>query len=168
MCYTTMSAGTHVSNTAEIGAFKVVSEGGVASGVRRIEAVAGQAAVEYLQSLDAIVKQLAGNFRVKAEELPARVSALQVCYLTGTLSVGLVALEPSRHIACPHCVRHATSRDTLSKRLTQREQLSSLNLLAPSIVLCVCHVRVATRMSSRQLPSSWARPRHSLGQQRPW
>lgn len=82
-----------MSNTAEIGAFKVVSEGGVASGVRRIEAVAGQAAVEYLQSLDAIVKQLAGNFRVKAEELPARVSALQVCSLTDTLVISLVALE---------------------------------------------------------------------------
>lgn len=71
-------AGTHVSNTSEIGAFKVVSESGVASGVCRIEAVAGQAAVEYLQSLDAIVKQLAANLRVKGEDLPARIGALQV------------------------------------------------------------------------------------------
>lgn len=68
-----------MGNTSEIGAFKVVSESGVASGVRRIEAVAGQAAVEYLQSLDAIVKQLAGNFKVKGEELPNRIAALQVC-----------------------------------------------------------------------------------------
>lgn len=67
-----------MSNTSEIGAFKVVSEGGVASGVRRIEAVAGQAAVEYLQSLDAIVKQLAGGLKVKGEDLPARIAALQV------------------------------------------------------------------------------------------
>jgi alanyl-tRNA synthetase len=70
--------GTHVSNTSEIGAFKVVSESGVASGVRRIEAVAGQAAVEYLQSLDAIVKQLAASLRAKAEDLPTRIGALQV------------------------------------------------------------------------------------------
>jgi alanyl-tRNA synthetase len=68
-----------VSNTSEIGAFKVVSESGVASGVRRIEAVAGQAAVEYLQGLDTIVKQLAGNLKVKGDDLPARIAALQVC-----------------------------------------------------------------------------------------
>lgn len=74
-------AGTHVSNTSEICAFKVVSESGVASGVRRIEAVAGQAAVEYLQSLDAIVKQLAAALRVKGEDLPARIGALQVSSL---------------------------------------------------------------------------------------
>lgn len=58
-------AGTHVSNTSEIGAFKVVSEGGIASGVRRIEAVAGQAAVEYLQGVDAVVRSLAGSLKVR-------------------------------------------------------------------------------------------------------
>jgi hypothetical protein len=54
-----------VSNTSEIGAFKVVSEGGIASGVRRIEAVAGAAAVEYLQSIDGVVRQLAGSLKVR-------------------------------------------------------------------------------------------------------
>jgi hypothetical protein len=67
-----------VSNTSEIGSFKVVSETGVASGVRRIEAVAGQAAVEYLQLVDGVVRQLASNLRVKAEDVPSRVVALQV------------------------------------------------------------------------------------------
>jgi alanyl-tRNA synthetase len=70
-----------VSNTSEIGSFKVVSETGVASGVRRIEAVAGQAAVEYLQLVDGVVRQLASNLRVKAEDVPTRVVALQVRYL---------------------------------------------------------------------------------------
>lgn len=60
-----------------------MSESGVASGVRRIEAVAGQAAVEYLQSLDAIVKTLAGSLKVKGEDLPARLAALQVCVAQG-------------------------------------------------------------------------------------
>lgn len=55
-----------MSNTSEIGAFKVVSEGGIASGVRRIEAVAGAAAVEYLQSVDGVVRQLAGSLKVTA------------------------------------------------------------------------------------------------------
>ena len=53
-----------MTNTSEIGAFKVVSEGGIASGVRRIEAVAGAAAVEYLNSLDGVVRQLAGSLKV--------------------------------------------------------------------------------------------------------
>jgi alanyl-tRNA synthetase len=72
------ASGTHVTNTSEIGAFKVISEGGVASGVRRIEAVAGQAAVEYLQAVDGIVKTLASSLKVKGEDVPARVTALQV------------------------------------------------------------------------------------------
>jgi len=72
-----LCGGTHVSNTSEIGAFKVVSESGIASGVRRIEAVAGGAAVEYLQAVDAVVRQLAGSLKIKAENIPARVGALQ-------------------------------------------------------------------------------------------
>jgi len=77
------ASGTHVSNTSEIGAFKVISEGGVASGVRRIEAVAGQAAVEYLQAVDGVVRALASSLKVKGEDVPARVAALQVSWRWG-------------------------------------------------------------------------------------
>ncbi len=59
---------------AQIGAFKVVSEAGIASGVRRIEAVVGPAAVEYLNEIDGIVQKLASQFKVKPEELPVRVA----------------------------------------------------------------------------------------------
>ena len=59
---------------AQIGAFKVVSEAGIASGVRRIEAVVGPAAVEYLNEIDGIVQKLASQFKVRLEELPARVA----------------------------------------------------------------------------------------------
>jgi len=72
-----LCGGTHVGNTAEIGGFKIVSEGGIASGVRRIEAVAGAAQVEYLTGVDRIVRDLSGRFKVKPDGVLARVTALQ-------------------------------------------------------------------------------------------
>jgi alanyl-tRNA synthetase len=54
-----------------------VSEGGIASGVRRIEAVAGAAAVDYLQSVDGVVRALAGSLKARPEEIAGRVAALQ-------------------------------------------------------------------------------------------
>ncbi len=72
-----LCGGTHVRNTAEIGLFKIVSETGVASGVRRIEAVAGPAMLEYLNVRDVVVKELGDRFKAKPEELTERVTNLQ-------------------------------------------------------------------------------------------
>jgi alanyl-tRNA synthetase len=72
-----LCGGTHVSNTAEIGVFKIISEAGVASGVRRIEAVAGPAVLDYLNVRDKVVKDLSDRFKVKPEELPDRITTLQ-------------------------------------------------------------------------------------------
>ena len=72
-----LCGGTHVSNTAEIGGFKILSEAGIASGIRRIEAVSGSGVVELLQQRDAVVKQLAGALRVPPEEIAGRVTSLQ-------------------------------------------------------------------------------------------
>ncbi|MEH2414124.1 alanine--tRNA ligase [Nostoc sp.] len=72
-----LCGGTHVSNTAEIGVFKIISEAGVASGVRRIEAVSGPAILDYLDLRDKIVKDLSDRFKVKPEELPDRITSLQ-------------------------------------------------------------------------------------------
>ncbi|MEH2387165.1 MAG: alanine--tRNA ligase [Nostoc sp.] len=72
-----LCGGTHVSNTAEIGVFKIISEAGVASGVRRIEAVSGPAILDYLDLRDKIVKDLSDRFKVKPEELPDRITTLQ-------------------------------------------------------------------------------------------
>lgn len=72
-----LCGGTHVNNTAEIGLFKIVSETGVASGIRRIEAVAGPAVLEYLNVRDMVVRDLSDRFKSKPEEIPERVTGLQ-------------------------------------------------------------------------------------------
>jgi alanyl-tRNA synthetase len=73
-----LCGGTHVKNTAEIGLFKIVSESGISSGVRRIEAIAGAAAVlEYLKIRDQIIKDLSDRFKVKPEEIQERITTLQ-------------------------------------------------------------------------------------------
>ncbi|MEG4347092.1 alanine--tRNA ligase [Microcoleus sp. A003_D6] len=72
-----LCGGTHVSNTAEIGLFKIVSEAGVAAGTRRIEAVSGQAVLDYLNVRDKVVRDLGDRFKAKPEELPNRITNLQ-------------------------------------------------------------------------------------------
>jgi alanyl-tRNA synthetase len=72
-----LCGGTHVHNTAEIGAFKIISETGISSGVRRIEAVAGAAILDYLEVRDKVVKELSDKFKVKPEEVSDRVNSLQ-------------------------------------------------------------------------------------------
>ena len=72
-----LCGGTHVKNTAEIGLFKIVSEAGVAAGIRRIEAVAGPAVLAYLNERDAVVRQLGERFKAQPAEIVQRVGALQ-------------------------------------------------------------------------------------------
>lgn len=72
-----LCGGTHVNNTAEIGLFKIIAETGVAAGIRRIEAVAGPAVLEYLNERDRVVRELSAQFKAKPQELPERVAALQ-------------------------------------------------------------------------------------------
>ncbi|TCD58968.1 alanine--tRNA ligase [Synechococcus sp. BS56D] len=72
-----LCGGTHVANTAEIGLFKIVSESGVAAGIRRIEAVAGPAVLAYLNERDQVVKQLGDRFKAQPGEIVERVMALQ-------------------------------------------------------------------------------------------
>ncbi|MBE9240806.1 alanine--tRNA ligase [Synechocystis salina] len=72
-----LCGGTHVANTAEIGLFKIVAETGIAAGVRRIEAVAGPAVLDYLNVREAVVKELGDRLKAKPEEIPDRVNQLQ-------------------------------------------------------------------------------------------
>ena len=71
-----LCGGTHVSRTGDIGLLKVVSEGAVASGVRRIEALTGAAAVEYLEAQEAALQEAAGVLKASPADVPARVQQL--------------------------------------------------------------------------------------------
>jgi len=71
-----LCGGTHVSRTGDIGLFKVVAEGGVAAGVRRIEAVTGDNALAYVQEQQALLQQAAGVFKAPVQELPAKISQI--------------------------------------------------------------------------------------------
>ena len=69
-----LCGGTHVARTGDIGLFKVTSEGGVAAGVRRIEAVTGAHALAYLQALESTVQSVAQTLRTPAAELQGRMA----------------------------------------------------------------------------------------------
>jgi alanyl-tRNA synthetase len=71
-----LCGGTHVNATGTIGSFRILAESSIAAGVRRIEAVAGLPAYEAACKDRALLGQMAGRFSVAAEELPARLDAL--------------------------------------------------------------------------------------------
>ena len=71
-----LCGGTHVQRTGDIGLFKVVSEGGVASGVRRIEAVTGMHALAYLQQVEASINQAAQALKTPVPEVNERIASV--------------------------------------------------------------------------------------------
>lgn len=70
-----LCGGCHVSSTAQIGLFKIVSESGIGSGVRRIEAVTGKLAYEYLDNQLELLKEAAQLLKTNVAEVPKRVEA---------------------------------------------------------------------------------------------
>ena len=71
-----LCGGTHVERTGDIGIFKIVSESAVASGVRRIEAVTGDGALEYFDMQEKLLEEASNVLKITAEQLPGRVSSL--------------------------------------------------------------------------------------------
>jgi len=74
---TELCGGTHVGNTARIGGFKILSEAGVAAGVRRIEALTGRGMMEYFREREALLRRTAAAAKTTPEGLEKRLAQLQ-------------------------------------------------------------------------------------------
>jgi alanyl-tRNA synthetase len=72
-----LCGGTHVSRTGDIGLFKIVSEAGISAGVRRIEALTGEAALTHLRAQDRVVQELSRLLRIDGQGLADRVRKMQ-------------------------------------------------------------------------------------------
>ena len=70
---TELCGGTHVSRAGDIGLFKITNESGVASGVRRIEALTGEKAIDFMEDHERVIREVAGQLRGSAEEVPDKV-----------------------------------------------------------------------------------------------
>ncbi len=71
-----LCGGTHVQRTGDIGLFSIMAEGGVAAGVRRVEAVTGDNALAYMQGMESALGGVAGTLKVLPRDVPARVVAV--------------------------------------------------------------------------------------------
>jgi len=69
-----LCGGTHVARAGDIGIFKILSESGVAAGVRRIEAITAEGALEYLEHTDQLVKEVAGLVRGTRDDVKAKIT----------------------------------------------------------------------------------------------
>jgi alanyl-tRNA synthetase len=72
-----LCGGVHVQRTGDIGLFKIVVEGGVAAGIRRVEAITGDNALRFVQQLDALVHTAAAALKAQPAELTARIGQVQ-------------------------------------------------------------------------------------------
>jgi len=94
-----LCGGTHLKNTSQAGLFKIVSEGGIAAGVRRIEAVTGLKAYEYVKEEEKLMSDVCSKLKVQPAECPKRIDALlkqlkdtekEVAALKSKMSTGMI------------------------------------------------------------------------------
>jgi alanyl-tRNA synthetase len=114
-----LCGGTHVQRTGDIGLFKIVAEGGIAAGIRRVEAVTGDNALAYLQRLESTVNRVAGHLKVTPAEIDDRV---------GTVLDQLRALE--RELAALKGRLASAQGDEL---LAQARDVKGLKVLAATL-----------------------------------
>jgi len=114
-----LCGGTHVGRVGDIGLFKIIEESAIASGIRRIVAVAGEAAIDWMQNLEGRFREVAGLLKVAPEAVDERVQ--QILERNRTLEKDLDELKT--RIA-------AASGDELAR---QAQQVGEVKVLAASL-----------------------------------
>ena len=125
-----LCGGTHVANISQIGLFKIVSEGAVAAGVRRIEAVTGLSAYQYTLQKEQLVAQLGKNLKSAEKDIISRVEQLAA-----------QNKELEKEIAQLHA---AASKNQVDDLLNQVKEVAGIKLL-------VCEVEAADMNSLRDM-----------------
>ncbi|MFA9424005.1 MAG: alanine--tRNA ligase, partial [Sedimentibacter sp.] len=108
--------GTHIDETAKIGMFKITSEASIASGVRRIEAITGRAAIEYLRELDNLTDELCLSMKSTKDELVVKINTLKK-----------EAKEKEKEI---HKLSNELLKKNIGQMLEQFEEISGIKLFA--------------------------------------
>lgn len=126
-----LCGGTHVERTGDIGVFKILQETGIASGVRRIEAVCGQQAIEFMQQQTLILDKLAQHFKVKPEQLLDKSQQLfvQMKTLEKQLAVAQQALLGQQRDQWLQQVTHVNGVALLAVRVADAVDVKQLRIL---------------------------------------
>ncbi|HHV72174.1 MAG TPA: alanine--tRNA ligase, partial [Clostridia bacterium] len=114
-----LCGGTHVHYTGEIGIFKIVSQSGIGSGLRRIEALTGQAALDYLNEYEATVVKLAEELKTSSQDVEQKVKDL------------LSALKEKDRII--QKLREKLAQSEVDNILAQAQQVEGVNVLAAKV-----------------------------------
>ncbi len=110
-----LCGGTHLTNTSQIGMFKILSEGGVAAGVRRIEAITGKAVYNYLNGKEDVIANVCSSLKTKEDSLTTRVVAL---------------LEENKNLAKElHDVKTKMSLQSIESVLDSKVDVNGVNLV---------------------------------------
>ncbi len=111
-----LCGGTHVANTAEVKNFKILSESGVAAGVRRIEALTGDAVIAYYKKMEKEVEEAAALLKASPSNLLEKISALQ-------------AEVKALHSQC-ESLKSKLAKDALGDVMDQVKEIKGVKLLA--------------------------------------
>ncbi|WP_195939725.1 alanine--tRNA ligase [Romboutsia sp. 1001713B170131_170501_G6] len=110
-----LCGGTHLTNTSQIGMFKILSEGGVAAGVRRIEAITGKAVYNYLNGKEDVIANVCSNLKTKEDGLTTKVVSL---------------LEENKNLAKElHDVKTKMSLQSIESVLDSKVDVNGVNLV---------------------------------------